>query len=347
MNHLNCEFYCHIPGDEYLHVQGKEYIDSIIKIAQYAELYHYTGALIYYNHTVIDPWILASIIIQNTETHIPLIALQPYTMPPVTAAKMIQSINWLFNRKVNLNMVTGARKKELNQINDFVDHNERYVRLHEYIEVLNILLNSKEPVTYHGKYYNYKELQLKPICDKFPEIFVAGSSEYGNNVGRSVGKVLVTHPGPIEEYKKNFCKTSNGRNGIRLGVIARWSTEEAWKVAKQRYPPSRIGMIQTKMKTNSESHWIKYLSELSFKQETIDDVFWLGGFLSGHTSYPIIIGSYKEVADYLKKYIEFDVSVVLLSGVFTQEEFENTSEVIKLLDLQSKSTINNIIHTIH
>lgn len=103
----NFEIYYQIPVKR----QDESYLDNVIRIAKLSEKYNFTGALIYYDHHTIDPWIIATAAIQHTNKFIPIIAALPYSFPPFTTAKMVQSLSALYGRKVNLNLITWLEKK--------------------------------------------------------------------------------------------------------------------------------------------------------------------------------------------------------------------------------------------
>ena len=73
-------------------------------------------------------------------------AVQPYAIPPYSLAKIIKSLTVLYNRKININLIAGASKSELEQTNELMIHDERYKRLKEYKEVLEYCLTQNTPL---------------------------------------------------------------------------------------------------------------------------------------------------------------------------------------------------------
>ena len=332
-----------IPGiDRFTYTHRDEYLRAVIDIARLADEYHYTGSLIHYNHLVINPWIISSIIVQQTTHHIPLIALQPASMPPLTVAKMIESVAFLFGRAVSLNIVAGAARAELEAIGDTVDHDQRYERMREYIEIIRLLC-TQENVTYRGKYYVVKDLRLKPgiPANLLPRIFVAGSSPAGIQVALDVADVVVTHPQPAALFKQHQVdqiQTTHVNLGIRLGIIARATATDAWSEATQRFPPSRKGGIRTMMQKSSESQWIKDLAHLASEGEIYDEVFWMGAYHSGSANCPYLVGSYDQVAAYLGRYLALGVQDVLVDGPLTRDEFYHTDQAFQRIVTPSADT---------
>ncbi len=336
------QYYCQIPGVNH-YATKEEYIRNSIHIAQLSETYGIVGSLSFFNHGVLDPWAVSSIVIQQTASHIPLIAVQPYMYPPYTVAKLIHSFAYLYNRRIDLNMITGAVTGELQQIGDHSDHSSRYRKLHEYVQVLRMLLESDAPVTFEGDYYRVSKLDFKPrLADEClrPKIFMAGSSEEGMETGLKVADYVVTHPGPLEHFKASFSekfRNTEVQAAIRLEIIARPSSAEAWKAAYSRYPSNRHGSIQLRLKRNSESSWQRTLAELALASETYDEVFWMGGYMNGGIYSPVLVGDYEQVARYLNGYYALGVKAVLLGSMYSEEDFVHFNQVKSILHYASST----------
>lgn len=332
MDGYKFRLYCTMPNP----VPGElDFLKSFTNIAKIAEYYGYEGGLIYYNHKVLDPWILATRIITETKTFTPLIALQPYTMPPFTTAKMIYTLQYLYGRKVDLNVITGAVPSELSQVGEAVDHDQRYQRASEYIEVLKKLLLTTDPLFHNGEYFSYNGLvidtNIKTI--NFPRILIAGSSVSGMEVAKAIGNVAITHPEPFEIFSQTFLPSIKPplEMGIRIGIIARPDSDSAWNYAYNKFPQNRISTIKTMYKTKSESTWNRKLASIAVESEVFDSVYWTGAYRSAQTSLPMLVGSYAQVKSYLEKYLEAGVNTIILGSVHSDEEFRHINNVISLL----------------
>lgn len=329
--------YTQIPGPE-INREGLSYKNFVKKIISLTEKYDYTGSLIYHNHYMADPWVLASFMLENSETIIPLVATQPNAIPPHSVAKIIQSFNVLYNRKVNINLITSNNTKEIDEINDLKDHSLRYERMEEYISCLKELLSLDKgyKVNFNGKYYNYSDLYMEPHLTKvqFPDFFMAGSSKEALRVTRNYADVSLTRPGPIKEFLAKYNDTGIENFGIRIGIIAREKRDEAWAVAKQIFPGSRIGKIKAIARSGNEAIVNnKEIAELAVKQETYDDVYWMGAYLSGNNNNPYLIGSVEEVANYLSLYVKAGANNLLIPDLYREEDFASIKDVIDALEL--------------
>ncbi|MBN3554057.1 LLM class flavin-dependent oxidoreductase [Fictibacillus nanhaiensis] len=318
------EVYGSLPG-----IGDRNYLKAVIEIVQTCEKFNFTGALIQYNHKVPDPWVLTLKILQHSTKFIPLIAIQPYSMPPFTLAKSIASVAYLYNRRVYLNMISGSNPKELQEVGDEINHSERYIRLNEYIHIVKKLLSHQDVFTYEGDYYNYRNLRyFEPGIKKniLPKFFIGGSSDNGG----SNENISLTNPEPIDMFKNYFVHKykENRELGIRIGIITRKTDIEAWSVAKDYFPTNRLAYIRCKFNRESESSWKQRLALLT-ENEVYDQTYWLGSVLSGRSHSPFLVGNYEKVAEYLFRYIQCGVKHIILAS--PQEEYEENANVINIV----------------
>lgn len=313
-----------------------DFLQQFTEFAQRAERYQIDGLLIFSSHRFFDPWAVATIILQSTKTITPLVALQPHGLAPFTAAKLIWSLTMLHHRRIDLNLITGAAKDELDQEGEQLDHDERFGRATEYMTVLRALLSSDEPLVHDGRFYRYRGLSIYSRLDPEvrPRIFVAGSSAAGQAMAAAVADVAITHPEPVEQFADTFLSPA-GKDlgtGIRIGLIARPTKEEAWSAARALFPEERITRLMTQMRRRSESDWMRRLAHLATKEGVYDEVYWTGAFHK--ESMPTLVGTYREVADYLERYLALGVRTVILGGVYAEEDFQHVAVV--LAELRSR-----------
>lgn len=315
---------------------GGDFLQQFTEFSQRAERYQIDGLLIFRSHRFFDPWAVATTILHSTKTVTPLVALQPQALAPFTAAKLIWSLTMLHHRRIDLNLITGAAKDELDQIGEQLDHDERFEQATEYMTVLRALLSSDEPFTHDERFYRYRGLSIYSRLDPDvrPRTFVAGSSAASKAMAAAVADVMITHPEPVEQFANTF--SSPARKdlgiGIRIGLIARPTKEEAWSAARTLFPEERITRLMTQMRKQSESDWMRRLAHLAAKEGVYDEVYWTGAFHK--ESMPTLVGTYREVADYLERYLALGVRTVILGGVYAEEDFQHVALV--LAELRSR-----------
>src|ERR1700747_2283734 len=102
------------------------YVQQVIDVARWSEEAGCTAILVYTDNSLVDPWLVSQIILQNTERLCPLIAIQPIYMHPYTVAKMVATFGHLYGRRIYLNMVAGGFKNEFIALVDNNPHDDPY-----------------------------------------------------------------------------------------------------------------------------------------------------------------------------------------------------------------------------
>src|ERR1700753_136123 len=118
------------------------YVRQVIDVARWSEQSGCTAILVYTDNSIVDPWLVSNIILQNTKSLCPLSAIQPVNMHPYSVAKMVASFAHLYGRRMYLNMVAGGFKNDLIALNDTTPHDERYSRLIEYPTLIKLPLST-------------------------------------------------------------------------------------------------------------------------------------------------------------------------------------------------------------
>jgi alkanesulfonate monooxygenase len=298
------------------------YVQQVINVARWSEEAGCTAILVYTDNSLVDPWLVAQIILQNTQKLCPLVAIQPIYMHPYSVAKMVASFSHLYGRPVYLNMVAGGFRNDLLALNDTTPHDDRYVRLVEYTTIIKLLLASPDPVTYEGRFYRVDKLRMTPPLARelFPGILMSGSSDAGLAAAKAVDAVAVQYPKPAKECEP--ITSLNGlRAGVRVGIIAREAHKEAWAVAYGRFPADRKGQIthQLAMKI-SDSHWHKQISDMAGESNSTENVYWTWPFENYKTFCPYLVGSYQDVAEELSRYLQLGYRFFILDIPPNREE---------------------------
>lgn len=302
----------------------RTYAQWVGDVARWSERWGCKGILVYSDNRQLDPWLVSHVILQNTNALYPLVAVQPVYMHPYTVAKMIATFAHLYGRRICLNMVAGGFKNDLTALNDPTPHDRRYDRLVEYTLIIRRLLEGAAPVTFEGEFYTVRGLKLTPAVppELFPGILVSGSSEAGRQAAQAMGATAVKYPkAPHEETEPD----EGVGAGVRVGIIAREDGQEAWAVARSRFPEDRRGQLthQLAMKV-SDSVWHRQLSELARTPATVDHPYWLVPFENYKTMCPYLVGSYERVGDELARYVGLGYRSFILDIPPDEDELRHT-----------------------
>jgi alkanesulfonate monooxygenase len=315
---------CPVPGGR----DRRAFLQNVIDVAHWSEEAGCKGMLVYADNSLIDPWMVCQIILENTHHLCPLPAIQPVYMHPYSIAKSVTTLAYLYGRRICLNMIAGGFTNDLIALNDTTPHDQRYARLVEYTIIIKELLAGEGAVSRDGAFYKVDKLRLTPPLDRdlFPGILISGSSDAGLAAARAIGATAVKYPKPAGE---EIAVPNDGINyGIRVGIVARETDDEAWRVARARFPEDRKGQLTHKLTVKtSDSVWHKQLSRLD--EQIGSSPYWLVPFQNYKTFCPYLVGSYERIADQVARYAESGYKTFILDIPPTQEELSHIGLVFK------------------
>jgi alkanesulfonate monooxygenase len=306
---------------------SRTYLERVARIARWSDVAGYRGILVYTDNGLVDPWLVAQIILQSTERLCPLVAVQPAYMHPYSVAKMVASLGFLHARRIYLNMVAGGFRNDLAALGDDTPHDDRYERAVEYTLIVKRLLEDGGPVTFEGRYYRVKNLKLLPVLphELAPGILISGSSEAGARAAEAISATRVKYPQPPGEEALQALNGS-GPAGIRVGIITRPQADEAWDVAQRRFPEDRKGQITHNLAMRiSDSKWHEQLSRLGEHPVSDANPYWLVPFENYRTFCPYLVGSYERVGSELAHYISLGFSTFILDVPTSPEDLDHTA----------------------
>jgi alkanesulfonate monooxygenase len=300
-------------------------IASVVSaVARWSEDAGFAGILVHADNSIVDPWLVAQVIVESTERLSPLVALQPVYMHPYSAAKMLParlsvraassiSTSWPADSRTTSSPWTTRRRTT-----------RRYDRAVEYTQIVKALLGTGNPVSFAGRYYVVSNLRMLPPLPQelFPEILISGSSDAGLAAASAIGATPVKYPkAPVDEHAPE-----EGPAGIRVGIIAREDPNQAWRIAEERFPEDRKGQIAHALAMKvSDSQWHKELSELGAQTGGGRSLYWLRPFENYKTFCPYLVGSYDVVADEIARYLGVGFTTFILDIPPREDELRHTA----------------------
>ena len=128
---------------------------------------------------------------------------------PAFTARMASAVDDLSNERLTLGLGAGWQDREHDLFGfDLLDMKPRFDRFEEGMEVVTRLLQSDEPVTFDGKYYQLRGATLLPRPQRKggPRILVGGSGKrtFGNVVKYAVEWNCVTLTSDVFEQKNKL-----------------------------------------------------------------------------------------------------------------------------------------------
>ncbi|GAA4043493.1 LLM class flavin-dependent oxidoreductase [Nonomuraea soli] len=324
---------------------GYSHVEHMGDVARASESAGFVGGLLPSFPFTDDPWSAAATLARETSTYRFMIAFQPGFLHPVQAARMSASLQRATGGRVVYNIISGGGGPQQLWWGDKVDHDDRYARTSEFLDVLRGVW-SAEPYRHKGRFYQVdgaalpEELAAQP----FPEIYFSGSSKAAiDAAGRHADYYLswLEPFGPLAEKFAQVREASDRdpRFAVRIDVVARESEEEAWDEIRRGW--DNIDPSVLRDATGDSIGWQRSRSFVTGKVTGHRDLevepnVW-GGFhlLRGGPAFGLV-GSYQQVAQRLDELIELGVGSFILAGVPHLEEAYRVGE--NVLPLLKRST---------
>lgn len=320
-------------------VDGKDYYNKVINTARWSEVHGFEGTLIYSNNSLVDGWAVAQIILEHTLRLTPLVAVNPVYIFPYALAKRIATLSFMFKRRIDINWIAGGFKNDLKSLGDDTPHDKRYDRLFDYAQIVKGLLKSKGLYSYEGDFYKVDKVKMMPSIpeEMIPVELISGTSDAGIATAEKLGATKVKYAKPLSEYEGEKPNTEFNL-GVRFGIIARETSEEAWEVANNRFPDDLKGkMAHALASKTSDSKWHEQLSKLEVKEGK--SVYWLKPFHTYKTFCPYLVGSHQEVAEELAGYVKLGHTSIILDIMPEEEDFFHCRQVFETVELLTKDFV--------
>jgi alkanesulfonate monooxygenase len=296
------------------------------QIAHAAEQLGFVGALTPTGAWCEDAWLTTAMLSPVTENLKFLVAFRPGLLSPTLAAQMAATFQRHSDGRLLINIVTGGDDSEQRSYGDFLGKDDRYRRTDEFLSIVRGLW-SGEIVNFAGEFLSVEGAQLGRLPVPVPPIYFGGSSDIALTVAAKQADVYLTWGETPDQVSGKIAEVSArasefGRSlrfGIRLHVISRDTSDEAWAVARQLLDvvtPEEIQRIQDRL-SESDSVGQRRMRELhggSKDNLEISPNLWAGIGLVRRGAGTALVGSHVEVADRIREYNALGISEFVLSG---------------------------------
>ncbi|MCX5084923.1 LLM class flavin-dependent oxidoreductase [Streptomyces sp. NPDC056121] len=307
-------------------------IGYLTQIARAAEDLGFVGALTPTGAWCEDAWLTTAMLSQQTERLKFLVAFRPGFVSPTLAAQMASTYQRQTGGRLLLNVVTGGESREQRAYGDFLDKDARYARTGEFLEIVRGLW-AGDTVDLAGEHLQVQDARLARLPDPVPEVYFGGSSPVAGEIAARHSDVYLTWGEPPAQVAEKIARIRDladkeGRTvrfGIRLHVITRDTSEQAWAEADrllQGFDPATVRSVQEGL-ARSESEGQQRMLALhggSSGSLEIHPNLWAGiGLVRGGAG-TALVGSHDEVADRVEEYHRIGIDEFVLSGYPHLEE---------------------------
>jgi alkanesulfonate monooxygenase len=303
-------------------------LDGLVDFAQEAEDMNIESLLLGIGFHLPEPLPLVGALVRETRKLSFMLAYRPGLLPPTLFAQAVNTISWMSDKRISLNIVAGISPEEQAYFGDYAQHDERYRRTAEYLQVLHRFWRGETPITHEGEYFRLTGAKLGlPFKDgERPRIYLSGASDLAQQIAIEWGDCWLRYgdtPAGIAAAAQTVLRA--GRTvGVRMHVLARETRDEALREIS-----AMVGHTDEQHRKNVEAFMKTCDSEAVRKSFQLADSAandWLSPMLwTGAVAYRggpalCVVGTYDEVARYLLEYKQAGVSEFILSGWPTRGE---------------------------
>src|SRR6266850_5775084 len=238
-------------------------MEGWVKFARSAEDAGIESVLLSFSRYEPDTILIACAIGRATTKLKAIVAYRMGLMQPTTFVQQINTLSGLIGGRVSLNVVAGSSMAEQRGYGDFLEHDERYARAEEFLNVCNSFWANNGEVNFDGKYCHVEGGKIStPFLapDRTaPEIYVSGHSEQAQELALSQGSCwlrLIDTPEKLRSMMAPF-REKGVEVCLRLCVVCRPTREEASAAAYALLPGEDIEKQERSIPTKSDSQTLK------------------------------------------------------------------------------------------
>ena len=207
--------------------------------------------LIGYYSNAPDGFIVAADVLAHTERLGVLLAHRPGFVAPTVAARKLATLDQFSGGRLAVHVISGGSDADQRRDGDFLDHDARYRRTDEYLDVLRALWTADGPFDHDGEFYRFEGASPAVAAAQQPHlpIYFGGSSDAAIAVAARHADVYALWGEPLAAVRAHIervraAAAANGRAlrfSLSLRPILGPTEEAAWERAH-----SLLAQVQAK-----------------------------------------------------------------------------------------------------
>jgi alkanesulfonate monooxygenase len=185
-----------------------------------------------------DPLLLAVALGQATQRIKFLIAVRSGLISPAYYVQQLNTASTLLGDRIHINVVNGHTPNEQKQYGDYLEHDARYARTHEFVQLCHRFWDNEGPVNFKGTYYHVENGSIATPFNTLrgrPEIYIGGNSKESIDLVCHHGDCIWRFPEIPEVLapKIQVVLESGKEVGLLASIIARPTLYEAQNAANE------------------------------------------------------------------------------------------------------------------
>jgi alkanesulfonate monooxygenase len=268
-----------------------------------------------------------------------LLAHRPGFVAPTLEARTLATLDHFSNGRIAVHIITGGDDADQRRDGDYLNHDERYARTAEYLDIIKRIWTNDAPIDHEGPHYRFSHAysSVKPVQKPHLPIYFGGSSEAAIQVaaryadvyalwGESLAQVGDTIA-RVRTAAAQYGRAEHIRFSLSLRPILGRTEEDAWARADEILAKAKSlqGNVPTeksaiklfeKRKTPPANVGSQRLLETAAQGKVVDKRLWteiaaLTGAKGNSTS---LVGTPDQVVESLLAYYDLGVTTFLIRG---------------------------------
>ena len=274
--------------------------------AQAHEKAGFDRVLVGYTSTSAEGFAVTGYAAAHTERLGYLIAHRPGVVAPTLTARAAATLDHVTNGRVALHIITGGSDAEQTRDGDWLDHDMRYRRTDEYLDVLRRMWTAPEPFDHEGEFYRFAKAfsEVKPLRPGSIPLYFGGASGAAATVAAKHCDVYALWGEPLAAVKQRIADIHEkaaafGRRpriSVSLRPIIAPTETQAWE------RPQAVGA--------------RRLVEFAREAEVHDKRLWtpIAAAMGGAGNTTALVGTPEQVAESLLDYYDIGCTTLLIRG---------------------------------
>lgn len=257
-----------------------------------------------------------------------LLAHRPGFIAPTVAARKLATLEHLLDGRLAVHVISGGSDGEQRKDGDYLDHDQRYARTDEFLEVVRKVWTAEAPFDHVGVHYQAQSAfsAIKPLQQPHLPVYFGGSSEAALTVAGKHADVFALWGESLEQTAETIAAVreqaaGHGREvqfSVSFRPIIAATEEAAWAKAETILGQARERLEQAGpvIANKPQSVGAQRLLDTVAKGERVDERLWTGiaALVGGGHNSTALVGTPEQVADALLAYYELGVTSFLIRG---------------------------------
>jgi alkanesulfonate monooxygenase len=310
-------------------VVNKSFLGAVARAHEYAG---FDRVLVAHSSASVDGFQVASYIATQTQKLGILLAHRPGFVAPTLAARQLATLDHFSDGRVALHVISGGDDTEQQRDGDFLDHDQRYQRTDEYLDVVKKTWTSAGAFDHEGPVYRLKgqNAGVRPLHDQHLPVYFGGSSDAAIEVagkhadvyalwGESLAQVADTIA-RVRAAAAKHGRADKIRFSLSLRPVLAATEEAAWAKADAILATATERVKQNvhfnQRPQQPQNAGSQRLLETAAQGNVVDQRLWTGiaALTKASGNSTGLVGTPEQVRDALLKYWELGVTTFLIRG---------------------------------